>query len=52
MERIVDWKVIKADMLEQRSNMIIGEKFKIFLDQRRGTLIRTERVLQFGAMLI
>lgn len=52
MEGLVDWQAIEADMLEQRSDMIISEELEIFLDGRRGTLMRTARVLQFGAMLI
>ena len=52
MEGLVDWQPIEADMLEQRSDVIISEELEIFLDGRRGTLMRTARVLQFGAMLI
>ena len=52
MEVVIDHQVVPADLVENCTYVVIREEFEVFLDGEGGTLIRTERVLQVGAVSI
>lgn len=53
MEGLVDWQAIEADMLEQRSDVIISEELEIFLDENgEGLAVRRDADLRLEGIVL